>query len=56
MAIGFGTWIAVALPFCILGVLVAWCLLCFIIGPEDVAIPSIVFSQKVSCSLLLTKP
>lgn len=46
LTISFGIWIAVGLPFCLLGVLVAWCLLCIIVRPTDVDhIPMIVYSR-----------
>eukprot|EP00752_Nemacystus_decipiens_P001911 g1841.t1 len=44
--ITFGTWVAVGLPFCTLGVLVAWVLLCVVVDPCDVdSIPMIVHSR-----------
>eukprot|EP00904_Undaria_pinnatifida_P009467 jgi/Undpi1/5650/HiC_scaffold_2.g00924.m1 len=46
LTISFGIWIAVGLPFCVLGVFVAWCLLCIIVDPTDVEhIPMIVYSR-----------
>ena len=46
LTISFGIWIAVGLPFCVLGVFVAWCLLCIIVRPTDVDhIPMIVYSR-----------
>eukprot|EP00903_Cladosiphon_okamuranus_P005479 g5464.t1 len=45
-AISFGTWVAVGLPFCALGVFIAWVLLCVVVNPCDVeSIPMIVHSR-----------
>lgn len=44
--ITFGEWVAVGLPFCTLGVLLAWVLLCVVVNPRDVEnIPMIVHSR-----------
>lgn len=44
--VSFGMWIAAALPFTILGVLVAWALLMLIMDPSDVKqIPLIVYTK-----------
>lgn len=47
LIISFGNWIAVGLPFCVVGVFLAWVLLCVIVNPTDVKhIPVIVFTKS----------
>ncbi|CAN0564505.1 unnamed protein product, partial [Ectocarpus sp. 12 AP-2014] len=44
--ISFGTWIAVGIPFCVLGVFIAWVVVCVVVNPNDVdSIPMIVHSR-----------
>ncbi|CAN0392910.1 unnamed protein product, partial [Hapterophycus canaliculatus] len=44
--ITFGTWVAMGIPFCTLGVFIAWVLLCIVVNPNDVdSIPMIVHSR-----------
>jgi len=47
IAISFGHWIAVALPFCTIGVIISWMLIIAIIKPTDItSIPVIVYDTK----------
>ncbi|CAM9858901.1 unnamed protein product [Phaeothamnion confervicola] len=44
--ISFGTWIGMALPFCLIGVFMAWLVLIAVVRPTDVTkIPVIVFTK-----------
>jgi len=45
--ISFGHWLGIAVPFCIMGVLVTWVLLLIVIKPNDIAsIPIIVYEPE----------
>lgn len=47
ISISFGLWMAVGVPFTIVGVLLAWILICVVTDPTDVGqIPVIVYSKR----------
>jgi phosphate transporter len=47
ITVSFGRWLLVSLPFCTLGVLLSWAVLCILVRPDDVdTIPAVVYSHQ----------